>query len=254
MFLHLPLLYQHHCRVWTVNGGIWCYCVNTTVVYGLWMEAFDAIVSTPLSCVDREWRQLTLLCQYQCRVWTLNGGSWHYCVNTTVVCGLWMEEVDTIVSTPLSCVDSEWRQLTLLFQHHCRVWTVNGGNWHYCVNITDVCGGGLCVAAHDTIVSTPLLYMNCNWHQFTLGFFVGFVLLDLLFSVKFFVHHCLSFCLFHFGHCVLLPITVSIYPFGICKTVLSPYHYTQYFGVSMRLLEYHTIACSVYNLLNVFTM
>ena len=28
---------------------------------------------------------------------------------------------------------------------------------HYCVNTTDMCGGGLCEAADDTIVSTLLM-------------------------------------------------------------------------------------------------
>ena len=39
-------------------------------------------------------------------------------------------------------------------------------------------------------------------------FLVGFVLLDLLFSVWCFVHHCLSLCPFSFGRCVVCP---SIY-------------------------------------------
>ena len=42
------------------------------------------------------------------------------------------------------------------------------------------------------------------------GFEVGFVLLNLQFSVLYFVDHCLSFCPFSFGHCIACP---SIYDF-----------------------------------------
>ena len=114
-----------------------------------------------------------------------------------------MEAVDTIVSTLLTCV------------------------------VVD------CVAADDTIVSTPLLYMNCNSHQFSLGFFVGSCYLIFCFLCSYlyiivypFVPFNLTIVLY-----VLFPITVSIYPFGICKTVFSPYHCTQYFCVSMRFLD-----------------
>ena len=124
------------------------------------VSKFVTIVSTPLLCVNCELRQLTLLCHHHWRVWwwTLCGDRWHYCVNATVACGLWMEAVDTIVSTPVACVvmDSVWRQMTLLCQHHCRVWTVNWGSWHNCVITTDVFRGGLCVVTDDTIVSTSL--------------------------------------------------------------------------------------------------
>ena len=147
----MSLLCQHHCCVWNVNWGSWHYCVITTDVCGdgLCVATDDTIVPTPLSCVDCEWRQLTLLCQHHWRLWwwTLCGDRCHYCVNTTDVSGLRMEAVDTIVSSPLTCV------------------------------VVDS------VAADVTIVLTRLLYMNCNWHQFTLSFFVGFVLLDLLFFV-----------------------------------------------------------------------
>ena len=160
---------------------------------------------------------MPLLCQHNWRVWwlTLCGG------------GLCVAADDTSVSTLLTCVvvDSVWRQMTLLCQHHYCVWTVNGGSWHYCVNITDVCGGGLCVAADDTIVSTPLLYMNCNSHQFSLGFFVGSCYLIFCFLCSYLYIILYPFVPFNFTIVlyVLFPITVSIYPFGICKTVLPPY-------------------------------
>ena len=116
-----------------------------------------------------------------------------------------------------SCIFDVFLHLPLLCQHHWHVWwwALWGGRWHYCVNITDVCGGGLCVAADetivstlltcvvvdcvatdDTIVSTSLLYMNCNWHQFTLGFFVGFVSIFCFLS-------CVMCCFFLSSSCVL---------------------------------------------------
>ena len=204
----LTLLCHHHWRMWwwTLCGDRWHYCANTTVVCGLWMETVDTIVSTSLTfvVVDTVWRQMPLLCQHHWRVWTANGSSWHYCVITTDVCGggLFVATDATMVSTPLLCVDCELSQLTLLCQHNWRVWwwTLCGDRCHYGVNTTIV--SGLWMEAVDTIVSSPLtcvvvdsvaadvtivltrlLYMNCNWHQFTLSFFVGFVLLDLLFFV-----------------------------------------------------------------------
>jgi len=41
---------------------------------------------------------------------------------------------------------------------------------HYCVNTTDVYGGGFCVAADDTVVSTLLacVVVGYVWQQMTL--------------------------------------------------------------------------------------
>ena len=47
---------------------------------------------------------------------------------------------------------------------------------------------------------------------------VGFVLLDLWFSVLCFVDRCLYFCPFSFGHCVVCPS--SIYGFFTCAKQL----------------------------------
>ena len=257
----MTLLCQHHCRVWTVNGGSWHYCVNITDVCGgghcVAKEA--TIESTPLTCMDCEWKQLTLLCHHHWRVW-------------------WW---------------SLWQQMPLWCQHHYCVWTVNWVSWHYCVNTTDVCGGGLCVATDATMVSTPLLCLNCEWKQLTLlchhhwrvwwwtlwremtllcqhhcyiwtavdTCSPSVSLLGLCYSIFCFLCSFLYIIVYPFVPFnltivmyVLLPITVSIYPFSICKTVLSSYHCTQYFCVSMRLLEYHALACSVYYLLNLFKM
>ena len=108
MLLNLSLLCQHHYCVWwwTLCGDRCHYCVNTTVVCGLWMEAVDTIVSTSLTCVVVD------------------------CVATD----------DTMMSTPLLCVDWELRQLTLLCHHHWRVswWTLCGDRWHYYVNTTAI--------------------------------------------------------------------------------------------------------------------
>jgi hypothetical protein len=49
-------------------------------------------------------------------------------------------------------------------------------------------------------------------------FLVGFMLLDLLFSVSCFIDRFLSF--FSFGHCDVLRFTDSNYPFGIFKLFL----------------------------------
>jgi len=151
----------------------------------------------------------------------LCGDRWHYYVNTTVVCGLRIEAVDTIVSSPLTCfvVDYVWRQMTLLCQHHCYIWTAVD------TSSSSVSLLGLCYS---------IFFFPCSFLYIIVYPFVPFIL-----TIVLYVH---------------LPITVCIYPFGICKTVLSPYHCTQYFCVSMRLLEYHTLACSVYYLLNLFKM
>ena len=47
-------------------------------------------------------------------------------------------------------------------------------------------------------------------------FLVGFVLLDLKFSLYCFVDRCLSFCPFSFGHCDVCPMA-SDYSFNIFK-------------------------------------
>jgi hypothetical protein len=78
--------------------------------------------------------------------------------------------------------------------------------------------------------SNSLLFCSTWVHH---QFLVGFILLDLLFSVLFFVDFCLSFCSFSFGHCVICPsiygfwlpiwylrFTASDYPFGIFKLFL----------------------------------
>ena len=50
------------------------------------------------------------------------------------------------------------------------------------------------------------------------NFLVGFMFLNLQFSLYCYVDHCLSFCLlFSFGHCPLCPSMPSDYPFGIFK-------------------------------------
>ena len=64
-------------------------------------------------------------------------------------------------------------------------------------------------------------------------FKVGFVLLNLQFSVKFFVDHCLSFCPFSFRHCMpaLLRFMTSDNSFGIYKLFLSVDLYTHRYAI-----------------------
>ena len=66
--------------------------------------------------------------------------------------------------------------------------------------------------------------LNLTVHPSSFRFWVKFVLLNLTFSVQYFVDHCLSFWPFSFDNFIVCPFvcrfTASDYPFGIFKLYL----------------------------------